>query len=138
MKSLLRVVAVWIILSGAVALLLVVTHLDVVGDHLGQPNSGARAAATGALLAGIGIVGVLMLYSGLQLWRLREAGRKLALAVSGGLSLLMVGSLAVDSSASVIGPLLISTVIVTVLASRPARALCGRPQKMDEHGTLVA
>jgi uncharacterized membrane protein YfcA len=71
MKILLRVIAVWFGLGGVVVALLLL-HLGTIGV------SSSRAAAAFVLLIAFGALG---LYSAVQLWRLRESGRKAALAV---------------------------------------------------------
>jgi hypothetical protein len=132
-----RVAAVWTVLSGSMLLLLCVSHLDVIGDHLGRTNSGGRAAASAGLLALCGLTGLAMLYSGVLLWRFRETGRRVTLWIAGGMSMLMISAVAVDASAPVIAPLVMSAVIVAVLVSRPARELCRSAERAHGRGASI-
>jgi hypothetical protein len=138
MKWLIRAIALWTALSGAGALLLFATHLDLIGDHLDQPTTVARTAGTAAILAACAILGVLMIYAGVQLWRLRERGRKLVLSIAAGMMLLMLIGLVLKASGVALAPLLVNSVILAVLASRPARVLCGSPTTTAEVGPSVA
>ena len=75
MRAVLRVIAVWMTFNGLLLVALAATHVDLVDDHLGQPQDWGSTAVTAALLLGSFALGALALYSAWALWTLRNRGR---------------------------------------------------------------
>ena len=80
-----------------------------------------------AILAACAILGALMIYSGVLLWRLQERGRKLVVSIAAAMLLLMLVGLVLKAEGLALPPLVMSGVIVAVLSSGRARARCAHP-----------